>query len=346
MITVRTKRKWQLLKGHVMSIITIKKWSIASALLLLMGSTTPAATLYVNCGGKVGLTSISAAIKVLQGSESHGPNTINVSGACNENVLIKNMDRLTLNAVSGASILDASNGNDDVINVNNSYGFTLKGFSITAVNANNDGVSCYYGSSCTLIGNTLQGGFDGVGVYPTATAIIVGGSLSGNINGLNARGDVIAAGVMIQGNSVGALVQDGGKVVFHTADPQYDGVDLSLPAVIQDNAQQGIQILRGGSVRCQGCTITSNQAAGISLDLSASMLVGNYFFNSGVVVGSTITRNTGPGVLVGDLSSATFQGTASNITGNGQPDISCVGPTSVTRRAVATVGAAHTNCTN
>src|SRR5271154_2132355 len=153
-----------------MSILKIQNRVVAAALWLLMGSTAGAATLYVNCGGRAGLTSIGAALKVLQSTEIHGPNTVNVSGACNENILVKNLDRLTLNALSGASIRDASNGADDVINVNNSYGFTLKGFTVTAVNANNDGVSCYYGSSCTLIGNTLQGGFDGVGVYQTANA--------------------------------------------------------------------------------------------------------------------------------------------------------------------------------
>ena len=343
---MRTRGKLQPIQGQIMSNINIKNCVVAPIVLLLMGSTAHAATLYVNCGGKVGFTSIVAAVKALQSSESHGPNTINVSGACNENVVIKNLDRLTLNAVSGASIMDVSNGNDDVINVNNSFGFTLKGFSITAVNANNDGVSCNYGSSCTLIGNTLQGGFDGIGVYPTATALIVGGSLSGNTNGLNARGDVIAAGVMVQGNSVGAIVQDGGKLVFRISDPEYDGVDFTLPAASQGNAQQGILVLRGGAVRCQGCIVKGNSAAGISLDLSSSLFLGPYFFNSGAVAANIIASNTGPGVLVGDLSSATFQGASSNISGNGQPDISCLGPTSVTRRAVATVSAAHTNCTN
>jgi hypothetical protein len=329
-----------------MSIINIKKCLIASALLLLMGSPAHSATLNVNCSGKVGYTSIGAALKVLQRFESNGPNTLNVSGTCNENVLIKSMDRLTLNAVDGASIIDVSNGNDDVINVNSSFGFTMTGFSIIAVNRNNDGISCYFGSSCTLISNNLQGGFGGIGVAPTATALIVGGSLHGNTYGLRALGSVIAAGVMIHGNNVGAIVQDGGKLYFRVSDPQYDGVNFTAPSVSQGNAQQGIEVVRGGTFRCQGCTVSGNQAAGISLDLSASLFLGPYFFNSGAIAGNTVTGNTGSGVLVGDLSSATFQGTLSNISGNGQPDISCVGSTSVTRGAIATVGVAHTNCTN
>jgi hypothetical protein len=163
---------------------------------------------------------------------------------------------------------------------------------------------------------------------------------------LNARGDVIAAGVLVQGNNVGAIVQDGGKLYFRISDPQFDGVDFTLPSVSQGNAQQGIQVVRGGTFRCAGCTVSGNQAAGISLDLSASLFMGPYFFNSGAVASDTVTGNTGSGVLVGDFSSATFQGARSNISGNGQPDISCVGSTSVTRGAVATTGATHTNCIN
>jgi|HubBroStandDraft_1064217.scaffolds.fasta_scaffold12389_4 hypothetical protein len=329
-----------------MKVFNSNKYISALGLLLLVGSTAHATTLFVNCGGKAGLSSIGAALKTLQSPLFSGPNTINVSGACNENIVIKDMDRLTLNAVNNASITDASDGYADVINVNNSPGFTLQGFAIFAINANNDGVNCNNGSHCTLIGNTLQGGFGGVGVLPTATAFIVGGSLQGNTYGLRALGEVIAAGVMIRGNSVGVNVRDGGSLLFRVSDPQYDGVEYTLPAVSQGNQQQGILATRNATVRCQGCTVSGNGAEGINLDLTSSAFVGPYSFNSGAVAGNAITGNTGSGVLVGDLSSATFQGSASNISGNGQPGISCLGQTSVTRRAVATVGVTHTNCTN
>jgi hypothetical protein len=324
----------------------IKTHLYVSAFLLLVGSAAQATTLYVNCGARTGLTSIGAALKVLQGSESQGSNTVNVFGACNENVVVKNMDRLTLNAVNGASITDASNGYTDVINVNNSRGFTLKGFAITAVNADNDGINCNSGSQCTLISNTVQGGFGGVGVLQTATASIVGGSLQGNTYGIRVLGDVIAAGVTAQGNTVGAIVRDGGTLVFRVSDPQYDGVTFTLPSVSQGNYQQGILATRGATVVCRGCTVSGNGAEGINLDLNTSLIVQPNTFNSGAVAGNTITRNTGSGVLVGDLSSATFLGTLSDISVNGQPDISCFGSTSVTRRAVATVGATRTNCIN
>ena len=326
------------------------KYGYTSALLLLIGSAAHATTLYVHCGARSGdgsFTSIGGAIKALQSGESRGPATINVSGTCNENVKIKNTDRLTLNGLNGASIVDASSGNAPVVDINDSLGFTLQSFTIIAANQNNDAVSCYSGSHCLLISNNVQGGFNGIGVYPMSTAEIYGGSLSGNINGLNDRGDVGAAGVVIQGNTVGAIVQDGAKLTFRVSDPQSDPINVTLPAVSRGNQQQGILAARGATVRCIGCVVSNNGADGINLDLTSSVLVNPYFFTSGAVAGNSITGNMGSGVLVGDLSSATFKGNQSNISGNHQTDIFCVGQSSITRGAKAAVVApASTNCTN
>ena len=88
----------------------LARYVFASILLLSAGSVAQALTLSVDCSSKERINSIGAALKVLQGPLGSLPNTINVSGACNENILIQNMDRLTLNAVGGASITDASYG--------------------------------------------------------------------------------------------------------------------------------------------------------------------------------------------------------------------------------------------
>jgi hypothetical protein len=93
------------MQGEIMSIIEIKKSIMASVVLLLLGSAAQAGTLWVNCAGKVGLNSIGTALKLLQ---NPGPNTINVSGACRENILINNMDLLTIAGGNEASITDAS----------------------------------------------------------------------------------------------------------------------------------------------------------------------------------------------------------------------------------------------
>src|SRR5262249_30420197 len=89
-----------------------------AALLLLLGSVTAeAATFYVHCGATGGLNSIGAALKALKISEASGSSTINVTGHCQENVVVQGIDRLALNAVNGASINDASSGALDVISV-------------------------------------------------------------------------------------------------------------------------------------------------------------------------------------------------------------------------------------
>ena len=115
-----------------MPTMTLNKVACVSALLLLLGSTANAATLWVNCGARSGLTSINAALKALQYSESRGSATINVSGVCKENVVIQSLDRLTLTAVNGASVSDASGGKLDVISIFDSRDVAINGFAIGA----------------------------------------------------------------------------------------------------------------------------------------------------------------------------------------------------------------------
>jgi hypothetical protein len=312
----------------------------------MVGSTAQAATLFVNCGGHTGFTSINAALKALQHfEESHGPNTLNVSGACHENILVQDTDRLTLNAVQDASISDASSGLMDLIDVNNSTGFTLRGFTLTG---GADTVSCYYQSHCLLVQNTINGGTgNAIAVYPTASAFVVGGVLqNAGFNGLLIRGDVIAAGVTAQNNGTnGAAVQEGGRLLFRTSDPAFDGVSASTPAVLRNNQGNGIRTVRGATVGCRGCTISGNAAEGVQLDLSTVATFDAYFFSNNTSTATAISGNGGSGVSVGSLSSASFFG--ASVTGNAQPDIACNSSTSVTLGALgAAGGSTHTNCTN
>jgi hypothetical protein len=329
-----------------MSRLAIGARFLFSTGLLIIAASANAATLFVNCGGHEGLSSIGAALKVLQHSEDRGPSTINVSGACHENILIQNTDRLTLNAVQGASITDASGGLMDLIDVNNSTGFTLRGFTLTG---GVDTVSCYYQSHCLLVQNTIHGGSgNAIAVYPTSSAFVVGGVLQNSgLNGLLVRGDVIAAGVTSQNNgSNGAAVQEGGRMLFRPSDPAFDGVSISTPAVIQNNQFNGMRAVRSATVVCRGCTISGNAAEGVHLDLSAAGTFDAYFFSNNSSTDTAISSNGGSGVSVGTLSNAAFFNNTS-VTGNAQPDIACNTSTSVTLGALgAASGSAHTNCTN
>jgi len=137
----------------------------------------------VNCGGKIVLPSIGAALKALQYSEGHGPSTINVSGTCNENVVIQSLDRLTLNAASGESINDPSSGNLDVIDIADSRDVSVNNFTIN--NGGAYGISCLDRSLCRLNGNSVRGAnTSGVGVFLSQTDVI-GGILQNNTAGLS-----------------------------------------------------------------------------------------------------------------------------------------------------------------
>jgi hypothetical protein len=328
-----------------MSIVNIKQSLIASALLLLLGSAAQAGTLWVNCGGKVGLNSIGAALKLLQGPFSVGANTINVSGACRENILINNMDQLTIAGSNGASITDASGGAADVVDIRNSH-VTIAGMTIDGLSGvNNDAVDCEQASLCRLIGNTIQGDADVVGVYNLSSALIVGGVIqNGTSDGIFALGDVVAAGVAIQGNPVGVIVRNGSRTRLRVADPASDPILAITQSTVVDNGA-GIQVTQGAEFSCSGCIVQNNSGDGIHIDVSAAVTIQATTASNGSTIPPAVTRNSGNGVYVGDLSSATFKG-ASTVIGNGQPDISCNSPTSVTRGALAAAGAAHTNCTN
>src|SRR5271154_1845171 len=115
--------------------MTTAKVSTYASLLacLLLAPMAHSFTLFVNCNSHKGpppstasLSSIGAALKLVQNA---GPNTINVSGACHENLLIKDTSLLTIAGSSGASLSDASGGTADVIDLRNSQ-VTITGMTI------------------------------------------------------------------------------------------------------------------------------------------------------------------------------------------------------------------------
>jgi hypothetical protein len=328
-----------------MSVINIKKCLVSSILLLLVGSAAQAGALMVNCAGKSGFNSIGAALKMLKYTEPQGPNVINVSGACHENLLINNMDLLTISGSNGASITDASGGTADVVDIRNSR-VTIIGMTIDGLNSvNYDTVDCEQISQCTLTGNTLQGGGDVVGVYNLASARIVGGVIqNGTSDGILAFGDVVAAGVIIQSNPVGVIVQRGARARLSIADPATDPIRAITPTTVANNGA-GVQVSQGTEFSCTGCLVQDNAGDGINLDVSAAATIRQGFLANGSTMPAVVTRNSGHGVYVGDLSSAFFKG--ASVTGNGSSDILCNSTTAVTRGALAAVGStARSNCTN
>src|SRR5215472_10162100 len=139
--------------GAFMSRCKLEPGFCISLLMLMSAGTVRATTLSVNCAAKEGLHSIGAALRVLQNGQGHSPSTINVSGACRENIVIQSLDRLTLNAVNGASVADTSGGKQDVIAVNDSRDVAINGFKIYAGSdgaSGANGISCNDWSTCRL----------------------------------------------------------------------------------------------------------------------------------------------------------------------------------------------------
>jgi hypothetical protein len=339
--------------------MTITRVSMYASLVacLLIGPVAHSLTLSVNCnshkGGSTGgtgpstegsgLSTIGSALKLLQ---NPGPNTITVWGACHENLLIKDMNLLTIQGSDGASITDASGGAADVVDIRNSQ-VTISRLIIDGQNGvNNDTVDCEQGSRCTLIGNTIQGDADPVGVYALSSALIVGGTLqNGTSAGIFAFGDVAAVGVMIQGNPVGVVARFGARIRLGILDPVYFPGFARAPTTIESNGA-GVQLWQA-QFACAGCVIQGNSGDGINADVSVEVRVQPAFLSDGSSVAPSVARNTGHGVYLGDLSSGMFAGPPSTVAGNGQPDIVCNSTTSVSRGALTAVGGVgHTNCPN
>jgi len=305
-----------------MQAFNFKKQLCAIALLLLIGAgvSAHAATFSVSCGGASGLTSINAAIKLLQNNQSMQPATVNVSGACHENIVVQSIDRLTLNAVNGASITDASNNTLDVIDVIDSRDVTITGFTING-GSNGSGIACFAGSLCLLTNDTVQGASAGIGVFSLGQARVHGVKLLNNDLGLQVNhGGTVIGDATMQGNNRGI------HMVL--------GAVLNIAANITGSHELGIFATTSATLDCQACVITNNAAGGVLLQDGS---------NARFTDGFTITGNGGPGVALNELASALFG--SGIVTGNGGGlDVACNSPTSGTSGANTNIGGGSTNC--
>jgi hypothetical protein len=303
---------------------SIRKYAMASVLLLLMGSTAQAATLHVNCGAREeGLSSIGAALKALQSSESHGSATINVSGGCKENIVIQGMDRLTLTAVNGASVSDASGGTLTVIDIEDSRDVAINGFTI---NAGSDGVSgangivCGDFSTCRLSGNVIQGAASGAGfeVFGASQATLDGETLQNNGSGLDVRS---ASKVRVGGGGRPFTSRNNGSGIVVRR-----GAYAFISAVVENNSDVGVDVRWHSTLELTSSSISGSGSVG-------ALVREGSFARFSV---STISGNAGGGVAYGDLSMGDFAGTT--VRGNGgKTDVVC-NPQFAATRGTGTIG--------
>ena len=292
----------------------------AFLLLVAIGSTSrcaQASHLTVNCDKK---DTIHETLRFLAITNPQGPNTVVVLGNCNENLSIQSMDRLTLISRRGATITDRSNGASAVVDIEDSRGVTLQGFTI---NGGSTGVTCGSSSVCYLTGNTVQD--------------VLGG-------GLNVAGGSHAhlESNVIQNNSFrGATVGDGAQMfssndIFQGNGAQ--GVAVTFHAYFESsnssflNNAVGVEASVNSTIRLGFSTISGSVGNGTTLLGSATA----------VFQGATISNNGADGVYLEDGSFAGFVA-GSTVTGNlSGTDVNC-GPQFPATHFVANTGGI-TNC--
>ena len=299
--------------------------------MMVVGETTAhAVTLQVNCGGSRGLTSIGSALNLLKRVVNRGPNTINVSGTCSENVALYDLSHLTITSTTGASVTDPTGGAKPVFDIQRSQDVSVSGLSIWAPLLSSSGitagngdaaVSCTLASSCFLSNNSITSGTgDGVFVARSSSADISGGIISDN------AGRGIAANLGSRAGVTGVTMNNNGNLTSSAQIRLYNHSSLQLRSstITNNTAYYGIRLTDNSSADIQDDVISGNQSGGVSIEGGSEVS----FYPSGS--GTSITGNTGGGVLVWDVSLAHFWGpveTGTSITdkvsGNGGMDINC-----------------------
>lgn len=318
---------------------------VLAAVCLWLAGTLSAygADVTVDCNKKKTIT------EALAGLSKQGPNTIHVSGTCNEAVTIDGYEDLTVIGNPGASINDPTPSDledNDVVDISQSRNVTVQGFTI---NGGASGVACFQFSVCNLRELLVQGqsstgvifsrgsGFaDNITIQNTLFTGFQAANSSNVILGSNLFGT--PGTTTIQNN--GTEENGGAGVVAN------HGSNLTLfGTTIQGHAfGDGVNVGFASFMRILGTnTITGNTGNGVSVGPSSVLRI-----QAGSPDVNTITGNGGNGVAVSHLSFLRIQGQRV-ISGNGAPDVNCQVTTAKTQgvgdSSNPNLGGGTTNCT-
>ncbi len=265
----------------------------------------------------------------LAGLDPDKASTIVVSGTCNDNLHITGINRLTLLGAPGATINDASGGNDFVVTVSNTQTIDFEGFTLNG----GFGFACLIYSTCLLAGNTFQNSLGNGVLVNRSNAILQGDTIQNNagrgVTALNAA-NVTLAGETVQNSGAAGV-----GAFFGT------NLNVQFSVITSNGGAAGIRVGEHSTLRLIDSTISGNFNDGVNLESSSA----GAFENFGA--GSTITANAGVGVLVVDQSLADFTNGPDTITGNfGGLDVACFGQFPVTLGALTLIGGGTTNCPN
>jgi hypothetical protein len=301
---------------------------IGVLVLLAMPLTGQALTLQVNCDQPSSrLPTIGAALQRLNGLVGNlGPNTIEVTGACKENITVDSVSNLTLTAQNGASITDASGGTMPVIQVSKTTNFNLNSFAIRGGGGPfNTAILCATDSTCYFSSNNVQN--------PKGTAIVavLGTSITLNNDVLEKSvGGLLLIDTSRAAAFTAAIRNNSGTAVVAIAN---SFITTNFSTTVENNGGGGIFVVDHSSAQVTATSITGNGGIGVFTTQGSEVL---FFPPLSTITGNNI------GVAIQSLSWANFNPSAATVSGNTtQPDIVCWGQFSGAQNAAA---AGSTSC--
>jgi hypothetical protein len=320
-------------------------FAILPSLLLLPGI-AHANNVAVNCPG----ASLNDAVAALP----PGPNTITVTGACNENVSITNVRSLTIIAGAGGAKIVQPQDSDtfdivrsqditlqglEIVGVPGSGGFFGAGVNITEasdvsinrgdIHDNQGGGVVATNGSLLILNNTNihnNNPFDGLDVLESSTADVRRSTIqnNGSPGGLtdNAASVTGGVGAFVASNSVARFRLN--TIIQNNADAGIVARGLSFVALnaatIQGHNIDGIVVQQGGHLQFNGPALI--QGNGGACAPGALIPCGGIFAAGDATVDfsgfGTVSGNHGAGIFIEEGSNLHLNGaTISNNTGDG-----------------------------
>lgn len=311
-----------------------KNHRLLSALLLASAWSASAygATAAVDCSKKG--SSLQAAINKFDKSLA---NTVTVTGACVENVIASGHRDLTIAGGSGTSLTAAAGGNAALEILGSRV--AVRNLTVSGADLVNTAVSCDDRSVCILenvsaidsqgtgIGAQKQSSVDLTG---SPTTVISGNPIAGigvyGQSSINIRATVMdQPGVTITGNGTGIQAIDGSFVRVENAQ-------------ITGNDGDGVFGDRGAVFKVFGTNVSNN--AGRGAYMRASTLQTSPQFG----LAATYSNNTGPGLVLRNLSYGQVSGVTISGNGGAYPaGVECA-PTAALRTDAVTRAASNPAC--
>jgi parallel beta-helix repeat protein len=250
-----------------MDVLRIAACDVFALFLIFLAPPASAATVTVNCPGET----IQAAV------DAAGPgDTINVTGTCNENVLLPNDKVKVFLQGGGTAVIAGADSSLPVIDIRGKailvQGFTIKG--------GRDGIEVHRSANAVINSNVIQNMAAGIVVYEVAFTVITNnmiqnnsqvgvllhGSASANI-GVNSATDSVASPNTIRNNGDGILLSGAAQANI-------------IGNTIRNNSNNGITLNRGAQANIAKNTINANAGQGILAFQGAGANLGGASENS------------------------------------------------------------------